>query len=260
VQHGVEIDPSLEHTDVSQDESRPRLKARTVISLADLREATKVIVKYHYLHRGRTMAQLAYWISVDGFRAGVVLFAYPRLSVSFHGYGPMELIELARLWVDPSLQGGVTADRRGRLHTVSIASCSIAMALRRVGTDWTYKYPSLPIPRAVVSWADLSRHEGTVYRAANFADLGLSGGKGHGVGRRSTGGEYKDHPDYRNPKRAFMYVLRQSQNSSAYSPAGVETAPLPRQMTLDLSRNARPPIATPLRPAGRLGPHRCTKG
>jgi hypothetical protein len=184
------------------------LRAELVLVPAVLKEATALIVKRHYLHRGRTMAQLPYWICVGDRRLGVILFAYPRLSVPFCGYRPMNLLELARLWIDPRVRALQVVDSNGRRHASPIASCAIARALRRVRQDWQEKYPHLPDPLAVVSWADLMRHEGTVYRAANFAEVGLSGGQGHRTGPRCTGGSYKDHADYAHLKRAFLYVLR----------------------------------------------------
>jgi hypothetical protein len=42
---------------VNQDNS---LKNRIGLEVANLQEATKVIVENHYLHRGRTMGQIAY--------------------------------------------------------------------------------------------------------------------------------------------------------------------------------------------------------
>ncbi|MHB8695265.1 MAG: Mom family adenine methylcarbamoylation protein [Solirubrobacteraceae bacterium] len=175
------------------------------LEVAVLREATEVIVRNHYLHRGRTMAQLPYWITVDGQRAGVMLFALPRLSVAFQGHHPMRMIELARLWIEPEFQGLHVRDRRGRLHTFALASQSIGGALRRVRSDWADKYPRLPIIEACVAWADLSRHQGTVYRAANFDLVGLSGGKQPGRWSRPNGGSHLAHVDYSNQKACFMY-------------------------------------------------------
>ena len=78
---------------VDQDNS---LKNRIGLEIANLQEATKVIVENHYLHRGRTMGQIAYWVTLDGQRCGVLLLALPRLSVKFRGHGPINLVELAR--------------------------------------------------------------------------------------------------------------------------------------------------------------------
>lgn len=48
---------------------------------------------------------------------------------------------------------------------------------QRAAKDWALKYPRLPNIRAIVSWADDVHHEGTIYRAANFTELGKSGGR-----------------------------------------------------------------------------------
>lgn len=175
---------------------------------ANLKEATLVIIKYHYLHRGRTMGQLPYWITLDGYRVGVILFALPRLSVTFHGYRPMELLELARLWLVPDIQGCYVRDSQGRTHSLCVASCAVARALRRCRQDWNAKYPHLPPIRAVISWADEHRHEGIVYSAANFQKLGFSGGTLHGNGRRRNGGRDQLHPDYLNRKRTFLFHFK----------------------------------------------------
>lgn len=171
-----------------------------------LKEATALIVEKHYLHRGRTMAQLPYWITLGGDRVGVLLFALPRLSVQFHGYHPMQLLELARLWVDPRVQHQTITGRDGTEHSYPAASCAIGKALRSAREDWRTKYPNLPEVLACVAWSDLSRHVGTVYRATNFEQVEVkSKGKMPGSSARPNGGRHQQHPDYRNPKAAFLY-------------------------------------------------------
>jgi hypothetical protein len=193
------------------------------LQIAILREATEVIVRNHYLHRGRTMAQLAYWITVDGQRGGVMLFALPRLSVRFHGHHPMQLLELARLWIEPVFQGQSVRDRHGRPHPLSIASRAIGQALRRVRGDWAKKYPHLLAIEACVAWADLSRHRGTIYRAANFNFVGLSGGKQPGRWIRPSGGVHRQHEDYMSRKACYLFewskptILTGDANISALS-------------------------------------------
>lgn len=181
------------------------LKKRLDLTIAPLKEATEFIVRHHYLHRGRTMAQLPYWIELDSRRIGVMLYAYPRLSVRFHGYAPMNLLELARLWIDPSLQGGTTVDSNGQVHSAAVATCAVGRSLRRIRADWSTKYPHLPRVLAVVSWADLERHEGTIYRASNFREVGRSGGRSHGGTDRTNGGRYYNHDDYAHAKATFIY-------------------------------------------------------
>lgn len=182
-----------------------KLRERLSLEFANLKEATALIVEKHYLHRGRTMAQMPYWIMFDGARIGVLLFALPRLSVTYQGHGPMNLVELARMWIDPDAQGQRVKDSNGREHTLALATCAIGMALRRIRQDWHGKYPHLPIIEACVSWADDEHHEGTVYRAANFEEVGKSGGSLHGNAHRANGGRDQLNKDYRHIKTAFIH-------------------------------------------------------
>lgn len=181
------------------------LRDRVQLVIAPLKDATDLIIRNHYLHRGRTMAQLAYWIVMDGRNIGVLLYAYPRLSVRFQGYAPMNLLELARLWIDPVVQGATVVDSNGEQHASAIATCAVGHSLRRIRADWQSKYPHLPNVLAVVSWADLEHHEGTLYRAANFREVANSGGRSHGGTQRINGGRYYNHADYSHMKATFLY-------------------------------------------------------
>jgi len=184
-----------------------RVRGRLSIEPANLAEATKVIIANHYLRRGRTMAQLAYWVVFDGTRCGVLLFALPRLSArtaKFGSHSPMELLELARMWIDPSVQGRVVVSEDGRAHSLPIGSMSVSRALSRIRQDWHGKYPHLPEPRAVVAWSDTTLHEGTVYQASNFRLVGQSGGVGHRNRERPNGGRDQLRPDYLNLKDAYL--------------------------------------------------------
>ena len=185
--------------------SSPTLRSRIALEVANLKEATQVIVENHYLRRGRTMAQMSYWILLDGQRCGVLLFALPRLSVKFQGHGPMNLVELARLWIDPEVQGQTVTDSEGVQHTLSIASCAVGRSLRGIRQDWHGKYPHLPDIAACVSWADDVHHEGTIYRAANFSEIGKSGGSLHGSAHRRNGGHDQLNPDYLHTKTSFLF-------------------------------------------------------
>jgi hypothetical protein len=185
-----------------------KLRDRVHLELAPLKEATGCIVRNHYLHRGRTMAQLPYWVNLDAERVGVLLFALPRMSVTFQGHRPLSLLELARMWLDPAVQGSRVTDSRGREHSFSVATCAVGAALRRVREDWRRKYPNLPDVTAVVSWADQVHHEGTIYRAANFREVGTSGGSLHGTAHRPNGGRDQANPDYLHLKTAFLYEFR----------------------------------------------------
>jgi hypothetical protein len=193
---------------VQATEEAPKLRRRVGLEVANLKEATAVIVENHYLHRGRTMAQMPYWITLDGHVCGVLLYAYPRLSVPLQGHRPMNLVELARLWLSPEVQGKRVTDSNGTEHALSIASAAVGMSLRRLRRDWHDKYPHLPRIDAVVSWADQVHHEGTIYRAANFREIGMSGGSMHGSTDRPNGGRDKLNPDYLHRKTAFLFEYR----------------------------------------------------
>lgn len=190
------------------DPNRGKLSARVALQIADLKEATRVIVYHHYLHRGRTMAQLPYWVLIDGVPVGVILYSLPRLSVPLRGIPPMNVLELARLWLSPDIQNRVVTDSAGQTHSVAVASCAVGKSIRRVQADWFAKYPRMPDILAVVSWADVEHHEGTIYKAANFEDCGLSGGSMHGNRRRPNGGRDQWNIDYAHLKTLFMYRFR----------------------------------------------------
>lgn len=185
-----------------------RLRDRVGLEIANLKEATEIIVENHYLHRGRTMAQIAYWVTLDGERCGVLLFALPRMSVKsdkFGNHGPMNMVELARMWLDPKVQGFRVVDSNGQEHAFSVGTAAVGQALRRIRQDWHGKYPHLPLIGACVSWADEVHHEGTIYRAANFREVGKSGGSLHGNASRKTGGRDQLHADYLHLKKAFLF-------------------------------------------------------
>lgn len=236
-----------------------KLRERINLEIADLKEATAVIVENHYLHRGRTMAQMPYWINFDGERRGVMLFALPRMSVEYHGYGPMSLIELARLWIDPEVQGERIVDSQGRSHARSVATCAVGMSLRRIRQDWHGKYPHLPDILACVSWADDVHHEGTIYRAANFEETGKSGGTLHGNAHRSNGGHDQLNPDYAHVKTAFLYRFRRSLSRSQKETACRTWAHIrPRNSRYRIREDVRQPaLADPardFRPAASRAP------
>jgi hypothetical protein len=182
-----------------------KLSLRVSIKVADLKQATRIIIYYHYLHRGRTMAQLPYWVLVDDIPVGVILYSLPRLSVPIFGIPPMNAVELARMWLSPDVQGKIIKDSNGRSHALSVASCAVGQSLKRIQKDWYAKYPKLPDVLAVVSWADNVHHEGVIYKACNFIEKGTSGGSTHGNRARPNGGRDQLNPDYIHTKTAFLY-------------------------------------------------------
>lgn len=210
------------------DPDAGKLSKRLTLEVAETKAATRIVVVYHYLHRGRTMAQLHYWILVDGIKVGVISFAYPRLSSNIDGIGPMNMLELARLWISPDVQDKkYNESPENTHHAVSVASCAIGKALRRIQFDWYKKYT---LERkstnkgllnevdicAVVSWADNMHHEGIVYKASNFRVLKTdSGGTFHGKRKKRDGSyDLNNHADYLNKKTMYWYPFKQGGEGS----------------------------------------------
>lgn len=131
------------------------------------------------------MAQLPYRIALNGHRIGALLDSYPSLCVPLHGIGSMNLLEVARIWIYPSIQRHHIAGSDGSAHAASIASCSLVNSLRIYQRDWRTKHLHLPSVAAAVSWADETRYEGVIYRAENFRAIGTSGGSLYGNSRRN---------------------------------------------------------------------------
>ena len=188
------------------DQLKGKLSKRLTLEIAPLKESNLVIIHHHYLHRSRTMSQLSYWIRIDEIPVGVLLYSLPRVNVPIDGIEPMKLLELARLWIHPSVQNLFYKDRNGKSHSLPVASCAMGKSLRRIKKDWEDKYPTLPEVDAIVSWSDDVRHKGTIYRSSNFKETGKSGGNLHGTGtKRKDGGYYRLNKDFRHIKTRFLY-------------------------------------------------------
>jgi len=192
------------------DPSKGKLSKRLTLKIADLKESNLIIIKHHYLHRSRTMSQLSYWICIDEIQVGVISYSLPRISNQVDGIEPMNLLELARLWIHPSVQNLNYEDRNGKSHSLSIASCAMGKSIKRVKTDWYMKYPNLPKIDAIISWSDDKRHKGTIYKSSNFKVTGKSGGNSHGNGKRKDSGNYIPHKDFKNVKTRFLYKFPNS--------------------------------------------------
>jgi len=192
------------------DPSKGKLSKRLTLKIADLKDSNLIIIHHHYLHRSRTMGQLPYWICIDEIPVGVISYSLPRISNQVDGIEPMNLLELARLWINPSVQNLSYEDRNGKSHSLSVASCAMGKSIKRVKTDWYMKYPNLPKIDAVISWSDDKRHKGTIYKSSNFKVSGKSGGNSHGNGKRKDSGNYIPHKDFRNIKTRFLYKFPNS--------------------------------------------------
>ena len=173
------------------DASLP-LRRRVRVEITETTWVNEVMLREHYLHRKRVRPGLGYAIMLDGEVIGAALFAYPFCPAKTIGGVPrMALIELARFWL--------------RDNVPHLGSCALGRILRRVTQDWHQKFPHLPRPAAVVSWADLEAgHEGILYKAAGAEIQAIGGGNDHHAARTSG---RKRHQDYQHKKRRFMWRL-----------------------------------------------------
>lgn len=127
---------------------------------------------------------LAYIVMLDGHTmVGALGFGRPESTRCYDGlltYGSLddvasgrarysywEIINLARVWLDPVIQAG------GELYVPNAATWVIGAALKRVVLDYLAIYPPcfLDEPwrlRQVISYCDTKVHQGTIYRAAGF--------------------------------------------------------------------------------------------
>jgi hypothetical protein len=167
----------------------PLAETRDGIAIIPIGTARRFVERYHYLGRSLHMGQLSYGLFREGRLDGVFTFGYPFLTVHLFGFHPLDYLDFARcIWFDKT-------DR-------NTGSRALATILPRLADDWVERYPERSKPLLVLSYADLSRHTGTLYRACNFIGTGIVKGH-HGYGR----GYKKAHDDGLALKRRFVYPL-----------------------------------------------------
>jgi hypothetical protein len=155
------------------------------IQLADkssFRWAQQQVVAHHYLHTpvDARCSPVAYTVLLDDQRVGCIIFGRPESTKCNGWYGSVEdvlaqkcyltrwqVLNLCRVWLDPIVQVG------GQRYTPNAATMIIAQALRRVVVDYLIQRPPVWMQepyevREVLSYCDLSKHRGTIYKAANF--------------------------------------------------------------------------------------------
>ena len=205
----------------------PGGRSKLVLVQAATGDVNAYVTQRHYLGRGRTMAQIGYWLLLDpptpilpggGAQrapkgqpwtiqgvpiAGAVLYAYPRVSKRLYGYHPMELVELARLFLESGPDGK---------NPHGLASRAIRATTRRIVGDWADVYPNLPPILGVVSWADTVHHAGTVYRGAGFVTVGVTEG-----GSTRTRRTAPAHADLAHKKLAFVLPLSPPEPAVRYA-------------------------------------------
>jgi hypothetical protein len=149
----------------------------------ELHMGQRLVAEHHYLHRAvdARCSPLAYVVAVGSDRwAGVLVFGRLQATRCYPWYGSpadvacgrarlsrWEVLGLARIWLAADVQRG------GRCYVPNLATQVVAVALRRIVLDYLLLHPPcfLDEPwqlRECASYCDTSRHNGALYRAANF--------------------------------------------------------------------------------------------
>jgi hypothetical protein len=139
---------------------------------------------YHYLHRwpddrslpfGYRLISDGVGTAPDGRLHGLVVMKKPQhhRQVGLFGYEGLptswQVLDLARVWINPCWQ----------VPGLNIFSRMVGMVMRQVQSDWLEHhppvFPDLPYHiRLIISYCELSHHDGTAYRACSFARHGLT--------------------------------------------------------------------------------------
>ena len=155
------------------------LKQRITLDVAGRDWLNSMATAHHYMHRPVHQRAVPFGWAVrfddelyqpDGKPSGFIMFAsihYTRLRGEF-GYPGLptkwQALSLSRLWLHDNLPRNS--------ETVVIAK-----ALRMVQARWLEVHPpvdwSQPYQvRKIISYSDCRYHQGTIYRAANFREVG----------------------------------------------------------------------------------------
>ena len=171
-----------------------------ILHLADdrgLARAQATVTQQHYLHTpvDSRCSPLAYEVAFHhGLLAGYLIFGRPESTRCYDGnltYGSLkdvetgkaqydrwEIINLARVWLNPCVQSGGKfyspdylpgyTDRHGHWRS-TLASTVIELALSRINYDYLRAHPPCfpdePYQLQIcLSYCDLSKHKGTIYR------------------------------------------------------------------------------------------------
>lgn len=127
--------------------------------------------------------------AMDGRPWGIVTFKKPQhlKQRGLFGYANQpthwQVLDLARVWIHPVIQQ-LRWEDNNRLGvpvrmTQNVFSQMVSLAIRRVQFDWLKHhppvYPHLPYHiRIIISYCDLSHHDGTAYRASGFRWIGYT--------------------------------------------------------------------------------------
>lgn len=162
------------------------------------KEAFNLVAQFHYLGKTRFIGQYAFGYFEDDELLATVVYSplsVPETPVGAFGLprGHYDyLVEMSRMVIHPDLNGK------------NLGSQLIGFSIRELKKTGV---------KAVITYADSSRHIGAVYQAANFAYFGLSTAKkdfylenGQKISRgkvKGLRGEWRNRPQ----KHRYVYLL-----------------------------------------------------
>lgn len=165
------------------------------------REAYELVSQHHYLGNKRFIGQYCFGLYIESELQGAIVYSplsVPNSATSAFGLprgNYPEFVEMSRLVLNPALNGA------------NYGSMLIARSLKLL--------KKLGI-KAVISYADSSRHVGAVYQASNFTYHGLTPQKNDfffADGRKLTRGKSKGFEGKwvpRTRKHRYLYKLDNS--------------------------------------------------
>ena len=147
--------------------------------------AQAMVKEHHYLHAkvDQRCTPFAYVVELNGERVGCLIFGRPEATRCYAGkftygsfddvqagrakYDRWEVLNLARVWLDPRIQQG------GEMYIPKAASTVIKMALEMVGFNYLEAHPPVDCRypyqiRCVLSYCDTRIHSGYVYMVSRF--------------------------------------------------------------------------------------------
>lgn len=96
------------------------------------------------------------------------------------------------------------------VHIQNLASAALSRALRRLPADWQAQYGVTPV--LAETFVDKALYTGACYRAANWAEIGETSGRGRDDRQHRCHGAH--------PKRVFVYPLRRDARAQLRGESG----------------------------------------
>lgn len=193
--------PRFRGMSAAKSTPEPDLLARVVVRLIEPHEREEFdrrLTEDHYLHQPHVAGPtLRYVALIDDQPVAILLFSSAALHIKARdqwiGWSPRQRARRLHLVVN-NARFLVFPDRQ---KLPNLASRVLALALRRLGDDWSQRHGHPVL--LVESFVDESLFQGTCYKACGFEAVGASSGFG-----RASRDFYVEHG---RPKQLFLRAL-----------------------------------------------------